>query len=377
MRIGIDARSAIGQHARGEGKCLLALYQQIARLRPQWEFVFYGSGAAEGSERLRQAVPQARIRSFDIPGFRWNSWENLGLPWHALRDRIDVLHSFSSGAPHWSPAPIVMTVHDIIPLVADDGLTPESIERFRRRLAAGLRSADHIVTVSENTRQDLLRTFGGLAAKKMSVVPWGGPVPQDALLQQKLAYWASAFEQGHVLALGGGGAKRKNMPGVIRVFAQVCAQRPQARLRLIGVTSQAERQQAESQVQSLGITDKVEISGYVSEQDLEAAYLQANCLLYLSRYEGFGLPPLEAMARGVPVVACRTSSIPEVVGDAAVLIDADDEAAAAAAVLSLLTDRQRCSGLLEQGRQRALQFSWNAAAEAMLAVLESAARSRP
>lgn len=377
MRVGIDARAAIGQHARGEGKCLLALYQQIAALRPQWELVFYGTGTAEGSERLRQAVPGAQIRCFDLPGFRWNSWENIGLPLHALRDRLNVLHSFSSGAPIWAPVPIVMTVHDIIPLVADDGWSAAEIERFRRRLGAGLRSASHVVTVSDNTRQDLLKTFAGLNAQKMSVVPWGGPVPQKEQLQQKLSHWASAFDQGHVLALGGGGAKRKNMPGVIRVFASVAAQRPQTRLRLIGVTSEAERALIDAQVQALGVADKVEVSGYVSEQELESAYLRANCLLYLSKYEGFGLPPLEAMARGVPVVAYGTSSIPEVVGDAAVLIGAENELAASQAVLALLADRKRCAGLLEQGRQRALKFSWASAAQAMINVLESAARRQP
>ena len=113
--------------------------------------------------------------------------------------------------------------------------------------------------------------------------------------------------------------------------------------------------------------------GYVSEQALEEAYLNANCLIYISTYEGFGLPPLEAMARGVPVLASNTSSIPEVVGDAAVLVDPRDERAIAEALVSLLQDRARCIELMQRGRQRAEQFQWAPAAAAMIEVLERAA----
>jgi alpha-1,3-rhamnosyl/mannosyltransferase len=373
LRVGIDARSAIGQHARGEGKCLIQLYQEIAKLRPEWQLLFFGTGPLSGGDKLKQAIPNAEVCCFELPGFRWNSWENIGLPALAARHRLDVLHSFSSGAPRWALTPVVMTVHDIIPLIADDGLSPAEIERFRRRLSAGLRSARHVVTVSDNTRQDLLKAFDRLAPERCSVIPWAGPKLQPELLAQKLRRWETAFDQGHVLALGGGGSKRKNMPGVIAMFAQVLAQRPTAKLRLIGVTSTAEREAITAQTSNLGIAGKVEISGYVSEQELEAAYLNANCLVYISTYEGFGLPPLEAMARGVPVVASSTSSIPEVVGDAAVTVDPADTPAIAAAVLALLSDHPRCIELLHRGQQRALMFSWQRSAESMIKVLESAA----
>lgn len=375
LRVGVDARSAIGQHARGEGKCLIQLYQEIAKLRPEWQLVFFGMGPQTGGAKLKQAIPGAEVRCFELPGFRWNSWENIGLPALAAWHRVDVLHSFSSGAPRLALTPVVMTVHDIIPLIADDGLAPAEIERFRRRLSAGLHSACHVVTVSDNTRQDLLKAFDKLAPERCSVIPWAGPTPQPELLAQKLKHWDNTFDEGHVLALGGGGSKRKNMPGVIAMFAQVLAQWPSARLRLIGVTSVAERESIGAQTRALGIAEKVEMSGYVSEQELEAAYLNANCLVYISTYEGFGLPPLEAMARGVPVIASSTSSIPEVVGDAAVTVDPDDTAAVAAAVLGLLADRPRCVELMKRGQQRAMMFSWQRAAESMIQVLERAAHS--
>lgn len=374
LRIGVDARSAIGQHARGEGKCLIQLYQEISKLRPDWQLLFFGTEPQTGGSRLQETIPSAEVHCFELPGFRWNSWENIGLPAAAARHRLDVLHSFSSGAPRLALTPVVMTVHDIIPLIADDGLSPAEIERFRRRLGAGLRSAQHVVTVSENTRQDLLKAFDRLSPDRCSVIPWAGPLPQLDLMAQKLKHWDTAFNEGHVLALGGGGSKRKNMPGVIAMFAQVLAKRPHAKLRLIGVTSAAEREAISTQIRALGIAGKVEISGYVSEQELEAAYLNANCLVYISTYEGFGLPPLEAMARGVPVVASSTSSIPEVVGDAAVTVDPEDTAAIAIAVLGLLDDRPRCVELMKRGQQRALMFSWQRAAESMIKVLERAAR---
>src|SRR5258708_5499825 len=111
MRIGIDACSLLCPEPRGEGKALLRLYQEIARLAPGFEFIFFGERCA-GFSAERLPIPNAKVVLFDCPGYRWNAWENLALPWQAWRHGCEVLHATSSGAPRWTPMPVVMTVHD-------------------------------------------------------------------------------------------------------------------------------------------------------------------------------------------------------------------------------------------------------------------------
>lgn len=376
MRIGVDARSAIGQHPRGEGKTLLQLYAEIARQRPQWEFCFFGQADAaacrgRAGDALRAAVPQARLCGFHLPGFRWNTWEHIGLPVMAALQRVDVLHCFSSGGPAWGLAPMVMTVHDLIPLLMDDGQTPAARERFKRRLSAGLTGARRIVTVSEHTRRDLLRLFPETPPQRCSVVHWGAPALRPDSIARRLEHWPQLRTQGHLLAFGGGGAKRKNTLGVVRMFGQLAQRYPWLRLRMVGATHAGERAAIAEALAALGLQERADILSFVNEAELAQAFDEALCLVYLSTYEGFGLPPLEAMARGVPVIASAAASIPEVVGDAGLLVDPHDPAAAAGAVAQLVDDPAAGPGWIRRGADRVESFRWSAAAKTMIDTFET------
>ena len=327
MKVGVDARALLGGRLRGEGKTLLQLYRHVALHRPDWQLVFFGMQAGPGADELSAAIPSVQVVLFDPPGFRWGTWSHLGLPFYAVRHGVDVLHGFSSGGPAWSPVPFVLTVHDVIPLLFDDGADAATVLRFRKNLAHGLRQARAVVAVSENTRQDVLRLFPGTKGDRTHVVHWGAP--------EASVVSASAVnsQSERVLVLGGGGAARKNMAGTLRMFAQVAQWRPSARLTVIGATDATERSRLQAQARALGLQDVVELCGFLPESELDDLYRTARCLVYLSLYEGFGLPPLEAMARGLPVVASNRSSVPEVVGEAGLLVDPEDESAAAQAVL--------------------------------------------
>jgi glycosyltransferase involved in cell wall biosynthesis len=371
MRVGVDASSLLGQSPRGEGNALLCLYAELARVRPEWSFVFFGALHGGGEESLRQAVPGAEIIVRDVPGYRWNLWEQASLPLQALRRRLDVLHSFSSGGPRWCPRPLVMTVHDVIPLLFDDGSPLGARDRFRNRLVAGLRRADVVVTVSEHTRGDLCRLFPWVPHTRIRVVHWGAPDSPNMGSEDP-----QALDRQHVLLFGGGGARRKNVVGAVRMFRQVATCHSKVRLVIVGATNETERQSVEAEVQSLGLQGRVDVSGFLSEPELDRLYRSAACLVYPSLYEGFGLPPLEAMARGVPVVASDRSSIPEVVGGAGLLVDPEDHGAMARAVMTLLQDEGRRAALVRAGLERARAFSWKTCAEKMASVLESTAYRR-
>jgi glycosyltransferase involved in cell wall biosynthesis len=365
MRIAIDASSLLTRHPRGEGKTLLRLYQEIARIRPGWRFVFLGMQETDSAAEIRRRIPGSVIRSFDLPGYRWNLWENIGLPFAAWSSGADLLHCSSSSTPSWSLVPMVMTVHDVIPLLMDDGASTAGAARFRRGLSAGVRKAKKIITVSENSHRDLIRLMHP-AADKVTVVHWGIDLPPSPPIP------AEHNDRHLVLGFGGGGSRRKNTPTLIRMFAKVAAAHPTASLCVLGVSDARQRAELQTLVEQCSLQARVNLEGYVSDAELESYYARAACLVYISLYEGFGLPPLEAMAHGVPVVASNRSSVPEVVGSAGTLVDPEHIEDIAAATLGILEDRNLRSRLAELAWQQAHHFTWRETAEKTVAVFEDA-----
>ncbi|MHB0975182.1 MAG: glycosyltransferase family 4 protein [Thiobacillus sp.] len=363
MRIAVDASSLLTRHPRGEGKSLLRLYEEIARIRPGWSFVFFGTQETEASaSAIRERIPRCQIRTFELPGFRWNSWENLGLPIAAWRAGADLLHCASSGSPLWSPLPVVMTVHDVIPLIMDDGMDARTVRRFRTRLQAGMRLARRVIAVSENTRRDLIRVMGA-NPDKIEVAHWGADAVSETYQERPAT--------GTILGFGGGGAVRKNTPALVRMFAKVAAGDPAARLVILGATDTRQKATLKELIGQLRLEGRVSLLGYVPDEELDRLYREAACLVYISLYEGFGLPPLEVMVHGMPVVASDRSSIPEVVGDAGILVDPEDTDAIANAVLHLLHDQAFRRQLSEKAWQRAREFSWRTTAEKTVSILEA------
>lgn len=366
MRVAVDASSLLTLHPRGEGKSLLRLYEEIAKLRTHWSFVFIGERMSDSARLIKERIPRSEIYVIDVPGYRWNLWENLGLPFAAWRNRAQVLHCASSGTPFWSPLPIVMTVHDVIPLIMDDGHTQANVARFRSRLGAGIRRAAKIITVSENTRDDLIRLMRPNPTK-LEVIHWGTDPSSHA---------PPEHGRPRNLVLGfGGGSTRKNTLNLIRMFAKVAKHRPSAELIILGVSDPTQQLQLRSLMTELGLQNNAKLLGYVPDAELEVYYQNAACLAYVSLYEGFGLPIVEAMAKGIPVVASDRSSIPEVVGDAGLLVDPENIEEGAEAIIMLLADEALHNKLSHNAWQRARQFSWTATAEKTASALESARAS--
>lgn len=372
LKIGIDARSLLCRYPRGEGNALLELYRAVALQRPQWEYIFFGLKGDKAFQSSDFGIANSRFVQFDLPGFRWNSWENIGLPLMAKMLGVNVLHGFSSGGPMWCPVPFVMTVHDVIPMKFDDGQSAKSTERFRARLTCGLRQAEHVVTVSVNTKNDLLALFPKFESSRASVIYWGashlGDRERDLLKGR-----SGPVVPARVLAFGGG-AKRKNTGAIVETFSHVLRQEPLSRLTIVGVTSVAEREALAALAGSLGIIESIDLADFVDDKVLDELYRSATCVLYLSLYEGFGLPPLEAMVRGTPVVASNMSSIPEVVGSGGILVDPTDTVEAASAVVKLIRFPAEREAFVEAGRLRAESFSWEDTGKRMASILEQVAR---
>ncbi len=264
----------------------------------------------------------------------------------------------------------VTTIHDLIPV-----LHPEFTPKARKNAARGLvrwvmreavRRSDRVITPSAHTRTDVLNALDATAGDRIRVVPEAaspvyapGPTPRVP---------------GQVLFVG----RRdpyKNLTGLIEAFARVAAELPHARLRIISAPD-PRYPEAEQAARRLGVEHLVEWRGYVDGSQLVEAYRQAHVFVLASRYEGFGLPVLEAMACGTPVICSNVSSLPEVAGEAAMMVDPDNIASISDALLAVLSDSKLSDRLRAAGLARARQFSWDRAARETWALYEEAACAR-
>jgi glycosyltransferase involved in cell wall biosynthesis len=363
LRIAVDARSLLCREPRGEGKSLLRLYQEIARLRPDIETVFIGD---HKTRDFRGELPNgAQACMIDLPGERFSAWENIYFPSLAVLKACQLLHCTSSGSPFMSPLPIVMTVHDLIPILVDDGQTEQEKERFARRLGNGVKNAKTIITVSHHTKADLARAFPGLKPA-VEVIHWGGdPLVEHDKANGKTLPYLIAF---------GGGAKRKNTNFTLDRFIAIAPRVPELRLILVGVSNPQQRAEITQKVESSGLSGRVELPGFVTETELDELLINASALLYLSMYEGFGLPVLEAISRGVPVIASDRTSIPEILDGVPGCFSLEEPAEIEQAMITLSTrPGQRNAWQTEQSTVLP-RFDWPTIAAKTIAVLEAARR---
>lgn len=298
-------------------------------------------------------------------------WEQTVLPALARRDRLQVLHGPVNVAPLLAPCPTVVTVHDLGYLRLPDRLPAGRRRYFAALTRASVRRASRVLAVSESTKRDIIELLG-VPEERIAVTP----LAADAGFRPVGGETLEAFlgEQGIVrpFVLSVGTLEpRKNLPALLRAFGRIAAEVPHD-LVLAGPEGWMTDEIHETR-HRLGLGDRLRFTGYVEGEALPAWYSAADLFVYPSLYEGFGLPPLEAMACGTPVVTSDVSSLPEVVGDAALTVPPTDEAALAEAMRRVLEDPALASDLRVRGLARAGQFSWAWTAALTVAAYREAA----
>jgi glycosyltransferase involved in cell wall biosynthesis len=293
------------------------------------------------------------------------AWEQLRAPVALRQEQIDVLHGMAFVVPLLSPCPTVVTVLDLSFL-----RFPEAFKGFKRAYLTlmtrlSVRRAAKVIAISESTRQDVIELLGVPPERVVRIYcgtdPRFRPLPADevaAFRQEK------GLPSRFVLFLGTI-EPRKNAVTLIEAFAALIAAERRQTEDLQLVLAGGRGWLAEpvyARVEELGLQDRVRFAGYVPESEKTLWYNAATCFCYPSLYEGFGLPPLEAMACGVPVVTSNVSSLPEVVGEAALTVDPLDSAALCEALRHVLVDRVLRIELSALGPARARLFSWSEAA---------------
>ena len=375
MKICIDARW-IFPELSGIGLYTQELIRALAGIDHTNQYLLL-FGSEEVMQRTNSGLPAEALAKagfrFQVSGFGLFSPQNqLFLPSLLQREKIDVYHSTNYMMPLFGMSRIrrVVTIHDLIPLMFRDHAPRSRKERLfpiykRLMLEIGAR-ADVIVTVSESTKKDIIRELK-VSPDNIAVTPEGvGPEYCPPATRHL------TLDTPHILYVG----RRdpyKNLPLLIEAFAMVAKQLPSARLRIIGPADDR-YPEAPTMAKSMGLNDRINWIGYVTPSQLIEEYRSASVFVLPSRYEGFGLTVLEAMACGTPVVCSNVSSLPEVVGDAALLVASGDRAALAEAITRILTDASLASSLRAKSITQAAKFTWKRTAELTLRAYERAAR---
>ena len=328
-----------------------------------------------GGHRLKSLAPSlegVEVRGYNLPAnFLYYHWwpRTTWLPAESFLGEFDIFHATNYQAPALRKACLVTTVHDIN-FVRFPEMQSRGIRRFIRSLPRLLERSRRVLADSRFTASELMEVYGLPAEKLRVVYPGLNPVfmhePTPEEVETSLRAYGLAPPY---LAYIGNLHPRKNLATLVEAFSLLREGGLEHRLAVIGGgglgrLNNVEYRKLMRRVTDLGLEEGVVFTGYVPDLRLVALLTQADALVFPSIYEGFGLPPLEAMACGVPVVTSRRASLPEVVGDAALLLeDPLDPGEIAAKIETVLADRSLRSGLAERGRAHARRFTWERAAD--------------
>lgn len=366
MKIGIDARW-IFREISGIGTYTLELIRHLAQADAENDYTLFFSDPEARDRTLADLAParDGRFTSITLPFGLFSIANQLRMPAMLRSLGIDVFHSTNymiplPAFPRDRPGGIkcIVTLHDLIPLVF-----PEYVPRSRKKrlfpvyrmlMLEVARRSDAIITVSRSSREDILKhlRIPDAHADRVIVIPEGvsrrfKPLPAaDRRPGRKTILWVGRADP------------YKNLEALIRAFARLREeQRGGVRLMLVG-PKDARYPEASRLASDLGIAPDVEWTGYLGDEALVKAYQDADLFVLPSLYEGFGLPVLEAMACGTPVICSNKGSLSEVAGDAAIRVQPGDVTGMAEAMKRVLTDPRLARDLSERGLRHAEQFSW-------------------
>ncbi len=295
---------------------------------------------------------------------QWVGGEQALLPRLAARERVDLVHSLASTAPAWGRFRRVVTVHDLIYARFPEAHAGIRDLGMRVLVPLAVRRSDRVIVDSHSTQRDLVELLG-TPNERIDVVALGIGTARrcEPLAESELRERLRLGERRIALSLS---AKRphKNLAALIGALARIAPER-RPLLVLPGYATEHEAELRE-RARSAGVQDDVRFLGWLSGEEFEGLWRVAQAFVYPSLYEGFGLPVLEAMARGVPVACSNASSLPEVAGDAALMFEPRDEAAIAAALQRLLSDPVEAQRLRVLGLARAREFTWERTARLTL-----------
>lgn len=371
MHIAIDAHS-VGTGLGGNESYATHLIEALAEIDGVNSYTLYVT-RREAVERFTNRWPNFQVRATlpHTPFIRIP----LTLGAELRKNPVDVLH-VQFTAPPLAPCPVVVSIHDLSFEHLPETFKWRSRTQLRLTVRRSARQAAQVLALSEYARSDIINTYG-ISPDKVTAIPLAAPahfapVTDDREFQRVRQTYG--IQSDYILSVGSI-QPRKNLNRLIAAYSSLRRARPEGKLPQIVLVGKCAWLYDETLrvIKELGLSNSVVLTGYVPETDLPALYSGALCFVYPSYFEGFGLPPLEAMKCGTPVIVGNKTSLPEVVGEAGVLVDPFDVDDIASAIASVIGDSNFRSQLRAKGLERSRLFDWRETARQTLAIYRKAA----
>lgn len=365
MKIGIDIRETVHEKA-GKGYYAAHLVDEILKKDKVNQYILYTDCPVE----IYKKFENAETRQINKKGLFWHK----AVLNDAYREALDLYFSPTSyiipAIHNPKKLKVVMTVHDLVAFMFPQKHNKKAVFTEKLTLQQALKKVVKVLSVSENTKRDLMNRFK-CKENLIDIVTNAAseiyePIPQEIYehyiqahnIPEKFIFCAGTLEP------------RKNYPVLLRSFSKVLKKFPDVMLLIAGKRGWM-YDEIYKTVHDLGIEDNVRFLGYVPERDLVYLYNLATIFVWPSLYEGFGIPPLEAMQSGCPVITSNTSSLPEVVGEGAITIDPSNEKDLTKAILEVLGDSDYSKELIRKGFNQSKKFSWKLSADKFLDIIKS------
>ena len=369
MRVGLDARTLAAQARSGVEHYVVNLVRAFSRMEDAPEIVAYVDRPIADPEVAGAA--SAGPLSTRLLRSRFG-WLRLALPFRLWRDGVDLVHLPSTILPPLLPCPAVVTVHDLAWMRYPETYQPDDLRMQRIAMSGAAARAAAIIAVSESTARDLGEHFPR-CADRVAIIPLGVSPrfsPEGLAVSKRAFPGAERLGGGYVL-YAGGLQPRKNLRALLAAYRALRSQAEAPPLVLVGKIS-PHAQELMEEARRLSVEQEVIFAGYLPDDMMPALYRGATIFVYPSRYEGFGLPVLEAMASGTPVVTSSVSAMPEVAGEAALLVSPESAEELAGAMARLLADAALQADLRVRGLARARLFTWEETARRTVEVYRRA-----
>jgi glycosyltransferase involved in cell wall biosynthesis len=383
VRIGINA-FYLGAVTTGSGQYIHHLVRRLTRLGDESEYILVKHTGWRMQNTSHSYSPFCILHSVPTPfdsisenlAKLW--FEQVSFPRACRRQDVELAHVPYFASPLFPTTPTVVTVHDLIPMLLPAYRGSTLVRLYTRLVAAAARKADMVLTDSQASKRDIVRLLGIPAERVRVIYLAADDIYQPVRDEHRLAAVRRKYglPESYLLYLGGFD-RRKNVPTLLKAFAQLAkaSRIGDWRVSLVIAGRLPERgadffPDPRPIAQELGIGKRVVFTGWVPEEDKPALYSGARALVFPSLYEGFGLPPLEALACGTPVIASNKGSLPEIVGEGGLLVEPDDVEGLAGAMEKLLADNDLQTDLRQKGLAHAAKFSWEKTARETMAVYQ-------
>ncbi|WP_101296769.1 glycosyltransferase family 4 protein [Halegenticoccus soli] len=368
MRIGINARALTKPNPAGVSRYTRKLIAALAEKEgSDTEFVLFGVNSVPDKLDAHDNVTSAGVPAPAHSGPRAHLWEQVVLPRKLGRADVDVFHTPAGQPPVLARIPLVTTIHDISPVVHPEWFSRSYAALYRVLTPLAVRVSDRIITVSRFARDEIIDRYPQAAGKTVAVHNGLTPPPEDVPIEDALP--VEGIQPSEYILSVGSMNPRKNLRRLVDAYGRYRKRvADPASLTLVGPTKRVFADAA------FEPGEGVQTLGFVSDEELGWLYRNAATFAFPSLYEGFGLPILEAMSAGAPVVTSDRGAMAEVAGDAACLVDPTDIDSIAEGLERTLSNTTYRDRLVQRGRERAKMFTWDRTARQTAAVYKSAAR---